>query len=77
MLKLPKGYSIEQSTDGYWDYYLYREIDGSNTIVAMIICHDMGQWEIGFKIDGKDDFELGATQEDVIERYLDKQKAVK
>jgi hypothetical protein len=76
MKKLPKGYSIEQANDGYWDYFLYREIDGSDTIVAMIICHDMGQWEIGFKIDGEDSFELGATQEDVIERYLDKQKAV-
>jgi hypothetical protein len=72
MNKLPKGYKIESSTDSYWDAYLYKEIDGSDTIVAMIICHDMGEWEIGFKIDGEDGFELGATQEDVIERYLEK-----
>lgn len=77
MTKLPKGYSLDTAGDSYWDSYLLREIDGSETIVAMIICHDMGQWEIGFKIDGKDAFELGATQEDVIERYISKQKAVK
>lgn len=77
MLKLPKGYSIEESKDGYWDYFLYKEIDGSDEIVAMIICHEMSEWEIGFKIDGEDAFELGATQQDVIERYLDRQKVVK
>jgi hypothetical protein len=76
MIKLPKGYGIEAAGDGYWDYFLYQDIDGSDTIVAMIVCHDMGQWEIGFKIDGEDSFELGATQEDVIERYLNRQKAV-
>lgn len=77
MKKLPKGYSLDLAGDRYWDSYLLRDIDGSDTIVAMIICHDMGQWEIGFKIDGEDVFELGATQEDVIERYLDKQRAVR
>jgi hypothetical protein len=77
MKKLPKGFKVEPATDRYWDWYLYKDTDGSDTIVAMIICHDMGQWEIAFKIDGEDKFELGATQEDVIERYLDSQKAVR
>jgi len=69
MKKLPKGYKIEPAGDRYWDSYLMKEIDGSDTIVAMIICHDMGQWEMGVR---DDEFYLGATQEDLIEQYLAK-----
>ena len=70
MVKLPKGYSVEAaSPKSYWDWFLYKEIDGSDTIVAMIICHDMGQWEMGVS---DDEWYMGATQEDLIEQYLEK-----
>jgi hypothetical protein len=72
MKKLPKGYKIEPASDRYWDSYLMKEIEGSDTIVAMIICHDIGQWEMGVR---DDEFYLGATQEDLIEQYLEKQDA--
>jgi len=69
MVKLPKGYSIEAAGDGYWDSYLYKEIDGSDTIVAMIICHEMAEWEMGVS---DDEWYMGATLQDLIEQYLEK-----